>query len=272
MKIASSSSSTTIPQQKETIALSFERVSADTQNIFRYLVEMDEKGNFMITIDDLKNKRHIKKPAKVSETLMMQLASSIDDSGFFEVDSDYAGVAAGTYEMYDITVQRNRRYHHIKVLNRDPPREIKRTVEAIQDFALSEVGIPPAFFKDNAELLRLAEQAFEIASAKYAERDVRYGNLARAIAHFRESMLYLEVIEPKPNLFHQAEKGLEKAEREQEIRYKEYMFETDKAIQLGQWTEAERFLRILSELVPDRSDPRYDKISAKLLNVEHHLR
>ena len=50
------------------------------------------------------------------------------------------------------------------------------------------------------------------------------------------------------------------------------MFETDKAIRLGQWTEAEKYLRILSELVPDRNDPRYDKISTKLLNVEHHLR
>ena len=36
--------------------------------------------------------------------------------------------------------------------------------------------------------------------------------------------------------------------------------------------EAAKYLRILLELVQDRSDPRYDKISTKLLNTEQHLR
>jgi pSer/pThr/pTyr-binding forkhead associated (FHA) protein len=259
-------------EQKQTLAISYERVQADTINIFRYHIEIDEKGNFTINIDDLKNKRHIQKQHQVSDTMMLQLSRSIDDAGFFQIDSDYAGTAQGKYDLYDLTVQRNRRYHHIKVLNRVPPQEIKRTVSVIEDFALSEVGIPFTFFKENAELMLYAEQAYELGAARFAERDVRHGNLAEAIKNFKEAMVYLETFEPKPALYSQAADGLLRANNDRSKRYEEYMFRADRSIRLREWGVARKHLQILSELVPEREDPRYEKISAKLLNVEQHLR
>lgn len=271
MKIASSGDAPVVAPT-EALAFTYERVQADTRNIFRYSLELDEKGNFKIGIDDLKNNRHIQKEKRVTETMMLQLSNSIDDAGFFQVDSDYAGTAEGQYDLYDLTVQRNRRYHHIKVLNRVPPQEIKRTVSVIEDFALSELGIPFTLFKDNAELERYAEQAFGLGEARYAERDVRNGNLAEAVKHYQEAMLYLETFEPKPPLYQQAADGLLRANNERNKRYEDYMFRADRSIRLREWDAAAKHLRILSELVPDRSDPRYEKISAKLLNVEQNMR
>ena len=174
--------------------------------------------------------------------------------------------------MYDIAVQRNRRFGHIKVLNRVPPQEIKRTVAVIEDFALSELGIPFTLFKDNAELMRYAAQAVSRGGSRHEERDVKYSNLATSIKHYEEAMLYLETIEPKPPLYDLAERGLAIAETERDKRYDDYMFRSDRAIRLREWTEARKYLRILTELVPDRSDERYEKVNAKLLNVEQHLR
>jgi hypothetical protein len=126
--------------------------------------------------------------------------------------------------------------------------------------------------KEPAELMQLAKAAFELGEARFAERDVRYGNLASSISHFKETMLYLETIEPKPGLYRQASIAYEAAVQEQGIRYEDYMFRADRAIRLKDREEAAKYLRILLELVQDRSDPRYDKISAKLLNIEQHLK
>ena len=267
----SKDSTGTVPK-KQLLSLSYERVQADRQNIFRYALELDEVGRFSIIIDDLKNNRHVQKSKQLSKTMLSQLSNSIEDAGFFRVDSDYAGAAEGQYDLYDIAVQRNRRFHHIKVLNRNPPRGIKLTVEAIKDFALIELGIPVTLFKDNAELMRYAEQAVSRGASSYEERDVKYRNLAISIKHYKEAMLYLETIEPKPPLYAVAERGLGTAEVVRDKRYKDHMFSVDRALALKDWEEARKHLRILVELVPDRSDERHGIVSDKLLNVEQHLR
>ena len=263
---------TQVVQRQQQLALSFERVQADQKNIFRYALELDENGRFSIVIDDLKNNRHIQKSKQMTKTMLLQLSNSIEDAGFFRVDSDYAGAAEGQYDLYDIAVQRNRRFHHIKVLNRDPPRGIKRTVAAIEDFALSELGIPFTMFKDNAELMHYATQAVGRGKSSYEERDVKYRNLAASIKHYREAMLYLETIEPKPPLYAEAERGLGVAEVERDKRYRDHMFSVDRALALQDWEEARKYLRILVELVPERSDDRHEVVSDKLLNAEQHLR
>ncbi len=88
-------------QKKQLLSLSYERVQADQQNIFRYALELDEAGRFSIIIDDLKNNRHVQKSKQLSKTMLLQLSNSIEDAGFFRVDSDYAGAAEGQYDLYE---------------------------------------------------------------------------------------------------------------------------------------------------------------------------
>lgn len=258
--------------QKGQLTLTYERVEGDDSNIFRYYLELDVKGRLSISVDDLKNKRHIQKTEAVPASAVQQLAKNIDNSGFFRLDTDFAGVAEGQYDLYDLTVQYNSRFHHIKVLNRTAPPEIRNAVDSIEDFALTELGIPATLFRDPEELLREAQHAFEVGQTRYAERDVRNANLAAAIGLFEETMLYLNTFEPKPELFEQADRLLEQAKAEQDRRYEDYMFNVDNHMQLRQWDEAQRYLRILIELIPDRDDERYDEIERKLNNVEQRLR
>ncbi|MDF7807709.1 FHA domain-containing protein [Pontiellaceae bacterium B12219] len=259
-------------QQEERLTLAYERVMGTTKNIFRYRVDLDDKGIFSVRIDDLKTNRHQIESKEIPQSVIEQLSHGIAAAGFFDVDSDYAGTSDNQYDLYNIAVQRNHRFHHIQVLNWTPPSAIQRTTQLIEDFVVSELGISFTWKLDPEELMQLAEHAFEVGEARYAERDVRYGNLATAITQFKEAILYLETIEPKPAIFHRASGLLEAAQIEQTVRYDDYLFRSDRAIRLKNWDEAAKYLRILSELIPDRSDPRYEKINAKLLNVEQHLR
>lgn len=259
-------------QQEETLTLSYERVVGTTKNIFRYHVELDDKGIFSVRIDDLATGSHQIESEKISQSVIEQLSHGIASAGFFDIDSDYAGTAQDQYDLYNIAVQRNRRFHHIHVLNWTPPPAIQRTTELIEDFARSELGISFTWTKSPEELMQLAELAFEIGEARYAERDVRYSNLATAINKYEEAMLYLEIREPKPPLYHRANAQLKMAKAERDTRYNDYLFRADGSIRLQDWEEAAKYLRILSELVTDRSDPRYERIRGKLLNVEQHLR
>ena len=261
-----------VAPQKETLSLSYERVMGTKKNIFRYHVELNDQGIFSVRIDDLKTSRHQIESREISDSVIEQLSHGIASAGFFDVDSDYTGTSDDKYDLFNIAVQRNRHFHHIRVLNWTAPSAIKRTTQLIEDFAVSELGISFTWMKDPEELMRLAEQAFSVGKARYAERDVRYGNLATSIMQFKETMLYLETIEPKPDLFDQANGLLTAAEKVQDSRYDDYLFRSDRAIRLKNWNEAAKYLRILNELIQDRSDPRHDKVSAKLLNVEQHLR
>lgn len=267
-----SKTNVTTVQQEESLTFSYERVMGTPKNIFRYHVELDDKGIFSVRIDDLKTNRHQVESKEISDTVVEQLSHGIEAAGFFDVDSDYAGTGENQYDLYKLAVLRNNRFHHITVLNWTPPPAIKRATQLIEDFAVSELGISFTWMLEPKELMQMAENAFEVGESRYNERDVRYSNLAASITHLKEAMLYLETIEPKPALYHRAEALLESAELERNVRYEDFLFRSDRAMRLQNWDEAAKYLRILSELIPERSDPRYDKVSAKLLNVEQHLR
>jgi hypothetical protein len=272
LKLSSGPTNLPVAPPENTLALSYERVQADTGNIFRYQLDLDEKGNFIVVVDDLINNRHVRKEKKISEPMMLQLASRLDETAFFESGSDHVGIAEGQYDLYDLTLQRNHRYHHIKVLNRMPPQEIKRAASIIEEFAKSEVRELFTILIPTPELRRYAEQSYQLGQARFAERELRHRNLAESISHFEEAMLYLETFEPKPALFEEARAGLEKATELRDIKYEDLMFKADRAMRLKDWEGADRTLKVLAELVPDRGDPRYDKIRSNMLIAERHLR
>jgi tetratricopeptide (TPR) repeat protein len=126
--------------------------------------------------------------------------------------------------------------------------------------------------EDSESLVGYAKVSFGLGEARFAERNIQQGNLAEAIKHYQESMVYLETLASKPEFHRQAMQNMEKAKAEQDARYKDYMFNANRAMRLGDWREAARHLRVLAELVPDRKDERYEVISSKQLEVEDHLR
>jgi len=272
MMLQMGGNSSTQTQQGNTLALTYERVKADTSNIFRYYVQLDDKGVLSIQIDELKSNLHFQKSKQLSAALLTQLAHNIEDAGFFEVDSDYAGTAEGQYDLFDLAVKRNRRYHRIRVLNNRFPASIDRTQQVLEEFASRELNIPFTMTMPSRERIRYGLQALELAKTRYAERDVRHANLAESIKHYNEALLFLQDIEDQHSQYEAAEAGLDEATKERDSRYDDYMFRADHSIALQEWQAAYKNLQILQELIPDREDPRHDKINDKLMSVERHLR
>lgn len=259
-------------QKEEVLTLAYERVFGDSRNIFRYYLELNDAGDFSVKMDDLKHNRHTTETKHISGTVLLQLANGIKEAGFFDSDDGPKGDVPGKYDYVDIAVLYNGLFQHVRQLNRSLPPRLERTVELIEEFAENELGISFTWKLPVDELMKLANDAFMLAEIRYAERNVRYENLATAIKHYEEARLYMETIEPKPALFQQATDGLKRAKEEQSSRYDDFSFRADRAIRLKNWPDAAKHLRIVLELVPDRSDERHEKANIKLLRVEQNLK
>ncbi|VGO17107.1 hypothetical protein PDESU_05702 [Pontiella desulfatans] len=258
-------------EQQKSLSFTYECVRGSYKNIFRYYLELTPDGMASVQIDDLRN-RHIEKFVEVSPEALETLSRRLAGSGFFDIERDYVIDAPNAYEYYDVAIYRNGRFNQVRVLNKERPKDFDHTVTILEDFVFSELDVPFTLLEDEETLMRLAAEAYKLGEARFTERDVRPGNLAQAVKHYKESMVYLETLEPKPELYTRAKQGMEQAAAEQDGRYKDYKFNADRAMRLGDWREAEKQLRMLAELIPDRNDERYETISSKQLEVEEHLR
>ena len=110
------------------------------------------------------------------------------------------------------------------------------------------------------------------ADAKWEEREVEYGNLSAAVKAWKEAVFYLDTISPKPEGYAELKEKLAKGEEELSRRYKDQRFLADKAINLGDWEQAQAELKILCELVPEKDDPRHSEANAKLVDVENRMK
>lgn len=257
--------------ENKTFSLVYECIRANPSNIFRYHLLLSEDGRATLEVDDLKS-RHLTKKVEIPAAALHNLSRRLSTSGFFDVQGDRVMDAPDQYDLYDIAIVYNGQCNQVRVLNREPPSAVKDAVALIEEFVLKQMDIPYTLLEDPVVLRRYAMEAFKIGESRFAERDVRQGNLAESIKQFKASMNFLEVLEPKPELYRQARVKLEQAQAEQDARYKDYMFNVEGAIRLGDWREASKFLKILAELIPDRKDDRYKIISSKQLDVEDHLR
>lgn len=259
-------------RSEKRVAFVYECVRGDTENIFRYALELTPDGKASIEVDDCRS-RHVSKRAQLSaedlENLSRRLAGS---RGFFKINNSQEGNVPGQYELYDLALTLDGDFNHVRLLNRQMPPDLRQTIAIIEDFAFEALDVSYTLMEDDASLIRYAQEAVRLGEERYAERDSAYGNLAKAIMHFNESITYLETMEPRPDPYDKAMRLLEQARQEQDKRYKDYMFNVERAMRLGDWAEAKRQLRVLAELIPDRSDERFDAISSKQLEVENKLR
>ncbi|HSR88499.1 MAG TPA: FHA domain-containing protein [Pontiella sp.] len=259
-------------RSEKRVAFVYECVRGDTENIFRYALELTPDGKASIEVDDCRS-RHVSKRAQLSaedlENLSRRLAGS---RGFFKINNSQEGNVPGQYELYDLALTLDGDFNHVRLLNRQMPPDLRQTIAIIEDFAFEALDVSYTLMEDDASLIRYAQEAVRLGEERYAERDSAYGNLAKAIMHFNESITYLQTMEPRPDPYDKAMRLLEQARQEQDKRYKDYMFNVERAMRLGDWAEAKRQLRVLAELIPDRSDERFDAISSKQLEVENKLR
>jgi len=257
--------------QPDVISIEYEKVEADASNIFRYHLTITPALEISIEIDDLINNRTVRKDKKLDQELVQNLIRNIRNSDFFQLRNEYIGVQPDIHHLWDLAITINNQTHSVKVLNRPEPDAFKDVREHIEVFGKNELGLWAIQFSTEA-LLEMAENGYLAAKNLFAERAVKYSNLFDALQHFQRAVMDLETVEPKPDFYADAVAMITETQRLLQDQYDNLSFQAERAIRLQDWTTAADNLRVILEMIPDRSDDRNRQARRQLLDVEARIR
>ena len=259
----------------------YEKVQASSEGIFRYAMQVgsvkDEQGvktMLTVTVDDvLTDNRHVEKDAELTKEKLDKLAQIISASGVTKLESEYTGIAAKSNDLRSsrLKVVTSDDIFEISAENTTLPDEFKSVSAQLEAFSKNELGIWAIQYSSD-KLVEMAEAAMKSGDAKWEERDVQYGNLSAAIRHYKEAIVDLETVNPKPDFHEKLVDKLAAAKDELDKRYRDQSFQCDRAIRLEDWPQARTELKILCEMVPDEQDPRHNDAAAKLMDVEGRMK
>lgn len=257
------------------LLLYYEKVDASASNIFRFELTLEADGLLVVKIDDLAGgNRHIRKEKKIDPEILSSLSRNVMESGFFSLDKEYTGLPStpSTLSEHYLVTAVGKKFHSCHLLNRsDEPEAFKTLRERIETFSKNELGIWAIQFSTE-KLTELAQNAFDVARKQYAERDVKLSNRHDAIRNYQESLFYLDTVNPKPTFYDQIQQEMETAKTDLKQQLQEQNFRADRAINLADWTTAARELKIICELLPDRTDEVHKTAARKLLDVETRIK
>ncbi len=251
------------------IEVRYEKVEATTSNVFRYALDI-QNNTLRVHLDDLAANRHIPREKRVDPELLRSLARAVASKGFFELQAEYRGSATNAYDTYDLSITLGRQTLRVRVINLVEPDAFKAVREAVEVFANNELGLQ-ALSLPPEELISKARESVALGKRLYEAREVRPGNLYDAIRAFQEGEWYLETVTAKPDFYAEAVSGRQECERQLQKRYDDLWFQAERAGKLRDWKESGDYLRVIQELIPDRSDERNKNASRKLLDVERRL-
>jgi len=251
------------------LELMFERVEGSVSNIFRYSLEL-KRDLLSAQVDDLQNDRHVRRDKKVTPELQRDLARSIEATGVLDLREENTGLAPGLYNLSDLSVTIGAVTRRIRVLNQEEPEIFATTRAMIEEFGKNELGLA-ALAVDPATLIEKAKDALLQGKKMWDEREVRNENLYDAIRSYKECEWYLETIQPKPAFYAEAISAKADCIRELQRRFDDLWFLAERSVKLREWKEADRQLKVICEMIPDRSDERNRNANNNLVDVERHL-
>ena len=207
-----------------TLSIEYEKVEASSDNIFYYQLTMTPDGKLSIAIDDLKNNRTVRKEKQVPEDLIEGLVDNLQNAGFFDLNTEYAGVNPAILEQRMITITIGKDSHTVRVLNRADPEVFTMVREKLENFGRVELGLWAIQFSTE-KLLSLANDSYLLGNKLNAEHLIALGNLAGAIRSFKESEWYLETVEEKPDYYTEMLETRAASEAALSKRYEEQSFQ-----------------------------------------------
>ena len=258
------------PNSGKLVAITFEKVQASPEGIYRFALDYGADGTLSAVVDDVpKANRHVEKSVRLTSKKMERLEGFFKDAALYALDSAYVQPAlrAGEQRTTRLKVVRTAYVFETCVENMQEPETLRDVREQLEAFAKNELGIW-GIDKSVDELKAMSAEARRAGDAKWTERDVQHGNLAQAIASYDEAAMLLETVNPKPDGYDALQARIREAKEELDRRYRDQCFRADRAINLKDWTTALVELRVLCDLVPDERDPRHAEANAKLLDVE----
>jgi len=263
-----------VPVKASLVEMRYEKVTADSETIFRYYMSLTADGALHVVIDDLSGEgRHINRSVPLKDAARERLMEILSDEGLQSLDREYVGpdeeppkLSSWSLRFYTTADRRS-----VRIVNTPEPDAFRRVREKLEAFSMNELGIR-ALQYSREKLLEMAHAAADTGRMKWEDRDVEYGNLHASICAYREAISCLETINPKPLEHDEYVAARERAEQELDKRYKDQRFVAEQATSTGDWEMAKNELRTLCEMIPDREDERNREAATKLIDVEKRLR
>ena len=264
-----SGASTTTGYAEKAFRLSYEKVQASKENIFRY--EMKIEGDTLsAAIDDLKQGRHLQKNKKIDSSSLEGVQKTINDHKFFSLPPLTEGKSKDFSDSYTLGVVLGGKAHRAQFLNRVLPEEFKRICSTIENFGETELGIA-AISMPTEELRKRAQDTYQRARELYNKRTVDVENLFNSIKAYSEVILYLETVEPKPSIYGDAIHDKQLAIEELDKQIKNHEFNATRFTSNNDWKRAREELILILKKLPDTTDERYQNAKIKLLDVERRI-
>lgn len=262
-------------EKDRVVEMTFEKVIANSESIFRYLMTISQDGKLKVVIDDVSGEiRHVDRPPKrLDEQTLARLDEILMDPALLSLESQYVGPEGEPPKLRSLKLKvvYAKGVRTFSVENVREPLALSRVCEKLETLAKNELGIW-AIQSPRAELVQNAATAAEVGRTKWEERDVEYGNICASIRAYREALVFLDTVEPKPPEYDGYVAALAKAEQELDVRYREQRFKADRALNMSDWPTASVELQILCQIVPDRDDDRNIEAMDKLNDVERRMK
>lgn len=266
---ASADAPAAAPAPPPPLSITYEKLLADTNRIFRYVLKLAPDAKITVTVDDTES-THFREEGVLREELMNDLVRFIDRSGIASLQERYQGIQAASLNQWELTITLGKHVTHCLVMNRPEPPEFKAVREKLENIAQLELGLWAVQYPPD-KLIEMANKAYLDGRKFYDERDVQHGNLAAAIRQLKDADFFLKTVDPKPEFHANVLAGLEAYRVELDRRYVDQNFLATRAMQTKNMTEAAEQLRILCDILGDRADPRYEEAWRKLLEVESRI-
>ena len=256
-------------------ALQFDylKLAGGPKNVFRYEMTLEADGRLSVSIDDLAQGRRERKvsPAPIPPARREDLAAAFRRAGFASMEPMREDdPRAGAWNTARISALVDGRARTVEVRNAPEPEAFRALRETLETFGQNELGLW-AFAFSREELLAHAEEALDQARRLHDEREVRRSNIAEAIGRYRAAKDYMESLNPKPEIYDEAARGLADAEAELTAVLERLNWDADHAVQTKEWARAAQSLREVLEYVPDRADPRHTDAERRLFDVEKRI-
>lgn len=258
------------PPVNRTLELSYEKIEASHENIFRYYLELTADGKLAVQVDDLQNNEHLRKEkAKVDARTLTNLADALANTDFFTLAPEFSGIRPDVLDKWDLSITIGPKTHRSVVVNRVQPEMYKAATDLIEEFGKVELKIIPIQYSPEKRMA-MAHDAYVQGRKLRDESKIRTDNIAKAIKAFGEAEWLLKGVEPKPDFFTEMITILADCKKELQKSYEDSNFNAERATRLEDWTEAAKHLRTMLELLPD-DDQRVPDVRKRLLYVESKL-
>lgn len=260
------------PPPPPSMVLTYEKIQASPENIFRYAMDLKE-NRISAEVDDIENSVHIpgnqQKP--VSEDAFLELRGAIERTDFFNLPSPAEGQSPNVWEVMDLSITDGTRHHRVRVVNAIEPEQFEEIRKAVENLAAGALGVSAdAISKEDR--LDLAHKAVLRARDLYDQREVKHENLFLAIRALRETEAYLEPISEKPPDYGETMALLSECEAMLKEQVDDLKFQADHAARIKDWSKAIEHLSVIMEIIPDSNDERNQYASRKRIEFERRIK